>query len=83
MISLKSPREIEAMRQSGQIIAGMHHMLRDLINQVLIHGRLKQRVANILKAMAAYHYKLVLKALNMRQQLVLIMKWPMGYLVRD
>ncbi|MCK8617207.1 type I methionyl aminopeptidase [Fructobacillus sp. M158] len=31
MISLKSPREIEAMRKSGAIIAGMHHMLRDLI----------------------------------------------------
>lgn len=31
MIQLKSPREIEAMRQSGAIIAGMHHMLRDLI----------------------------------------------------
>ncbi|MDF7637125.1 type I methionyl aminopeptidase [Leuconostocaceae bacterium ESL0958] len=31
MISLKSPREIEAMRQSGAIIAGMHLMLRDLI----------------------------------------------------
>ncbi|AQN80307.1 type I methionyl aminopeptidase [Leuconostoc lactis] len=31
MITLKSPREIEAMRQSGAIIAGMHHMLHDLI----------------------------------------------------
>lgn len=31
MITLKSPREIEAMRQSGAIITGMHHMLRDLI----------------------------------------------------
>ncbi|MBU7456348.1 type I methionyl aminopeptidase [Leuconostoc fallax] len=31
MITLKSPREIELMRQSGAVIAGMHHMLRDLI----------------------------------------------------
>ena len=31
MISLKSPREIEAMRKSGAIIAGMHIGLRDII----------------------------------------------------
>ncbi|KRM13288.1 type I methionyl aminopeptidase [Paucilactobacillus suebicus] len=31
MISLKSPREIEAMRKSGAILAGMHIGLRDII----------------------------------------------------
>ncbi|CAH1850040.1 MULTISPECIES: type I methionyl aminopeptidase [Convivina] len=31
MISLKSPREIEAMRKSGAVLAGMHHMVRDLV----------------------------------------------------
>lgn len=31
MITLKSPREIEGMRQSGAIIAGMHQGLRDII----------------------------------------------------
>ncbi|GAP00142.1 type I methionyl aminopeptidase [Fructobacillus ficulneus] len=31
MISLKSPREIAAMKESGAIIAGMHLMLRDYI----------------------------------------------------
>ncbi|GAP02695.1 methionine aminopeptidase, type I [Fructobacillus pseudoficulneus] len=31
MISLKSPREIAAMKKSGAIIAGMHLMLRDYI----------------------------------------------------
>ena len=31
MISIKSPREIEAMRKSGAVIAGMHIGLRDII----------------------------------------------------
>ncbi len=31
MITLKSPREIEAMKKSGAIIAGMHHEMKKLI----------------------------------------------------
>lgn len=31
MITLKSPREIEAMAKSGEILAGMHVGLRDII----------------------------------------------------
>ncbi|MEC5141980.1 type I methionyl aminopeptidase, partial [Pediococcus pentosaceus] len=31
MITIKSEREIEGMRQSGAIIAGMHKGLRDII----------------------------------------------------
>lgn len=31
MITIKSPREIEGMRKSGAIIAGMHQGLRDII----------------------------------------------------
>ncbi|CAK8054096.1 type I methionyl aminopeptidase [Eupransor demetentiae] len=31
MISLKSPREIEAMKKSGELMAGMHRMLRTLV----------------------------------------------------
>ena len=31
MITLKSPREIKEMQKSGQILAGMHIGLRDII----------------------------------------------------
>lgn len=31
MITIKAPREIEGMRKSGAIIAGMHQGLRDII----------------------------------------------------
>ena len=31
MITLKSPREIEAMRRSGELLASIHIKLRDMI----------------------------------------------------
>lgn len=53
MISLKSPREIEAMRQSGALLAGMHLGLRDIIKPGISSWEIEEFVRDYIESHGA------------------------------
>ena len=53
MITLKSPREIEAMAKSGEILAGIHVQLRDFITPGLTTAQVDKSVQDKIEAAGA------------------------------
>ena len=53
MITLKSPREIEAMAKSGEILAGIHVQLRDFIKPGLTTAQVDKFVQDKIEAAGA------------------------------
>src|SRR5699024_6958535 len=49
MITLKSPREIEAMKESGALLADVHHHLRDFIKPGITSWDIEEFVEKFLK----------------------------------
>ena len=50
MITLKSPREIDAMAKSGEILAGIHVQLRDFIKPGLTTAQVDKFVQDKIEA---------------------------------
>ena len=61
MITLKSPREIEAMEKSGAALAGMHLGIREFIKPGISSWKIEEFARKYFKAAGARPNKLALK----------------------
>lgn len=66
MVTLKSSREIEQMKESGAILAGIHKQLREIIVPGITTNEINQFSKKESKPQVPPQLKLALKAMNLR-----------------
>lgn len=82
MITLKSERELEGMRESGKVLAGVHLGLRDMIKPGLTAYDIEEFANDYILEHGATPSEKVSRATNTQLVSMLTMKLPMVLLVR-
>ena len=82
MITLKSPREIEAMEKAGAALAGMHLGIREFIKPEFLAGRLKNLPGSTLRLPVLKQNKSVLKDTSTQPVSALMMKFVTAFPAR-